>query len=63
MTATQLQSGRPCKITQQGQWMLRCTTHRVRQLSAESITTDLQTSCGLHERGPLWLLRYAEFKS
>ncbi|TMZ26485.1 hypothetical protein EMF65_33690 [Klebsiella pneumoniae] len=27
--------------------MLRCTVRRSRQLSAESIATDLQTSCGL----------------
>ena len=30
-----------------GQWMLRCRVLRGHQLSAESITTDLQTSCGL----------------
>ena len=45
-TATQPRSGRPCK-TIRGQQMLRHIVHRDRQLSAESITIDLQTSCGL----------------
>ncbi|CAI9614891.1 unnamed protein product [Staurois parvus] len=30
-----------------GQRMLKCTVRRSRQLSAESIAKDLQTSCGL----------------
>ena len=47
MTAAQPWSGRPRKMTEQGQWMLLCIVHRGRQLSAESIATDLQTSCGL----------------
>ena len=34
-------------MTQQGQWMLKCIVHRGHQLSAESIATDLHTSCGL----------------
>ena len=46
-TATQPRSGRPRKITERGQRMLRRTVRRSRQLSAESIATDLQTSCGL----------------
>ena len=46
-TATQPRSGRPRKITERGQRMLRRTVHRSRQLSAESIATDLQTLCGL----------------
>jgi len=46
-TATQPQSGRPRKMTERGQRMLRRTVRRGRQLSAESIATDLQTSCGL----------------
>uniref|UniRef100_A0A3Q2D7V8 Tc1-like transposase DDE domain-containing protein n=1 Tax=Cyprinodon variegatus TaxID=28743 RepID=A0A3Q2D7V8_CYPVA len=46
-TATQPQSGRPRKLTERGQRMLTRIVRRGRQLSAESITTDLQTSCGL----------------
>ncbi|CAI9564490.1 unnamed protein product, partial [Staurois parvus] len=46
-TATQPQSGRPRKMTERGQRMLKRTVHRSRQLSAESIAKDLQTSCGL----------------
>ncbi|CAI9574187.1 unnamed protein product, partial [Staurois parvus] len=41
-TVTQPRSGRPCKMTE-----LKRTVRRSRQLSAESITKDLQTSCGL----------------
>jgi len=40
-------SGRSRKRTERGQRMLRRRVRRCRQLSAESITTDLQTSCGL----------------
>ena len=47
MTATQPWSGMPHKMTEQGQRMLRHIVRRGRQLSAESIATDLQTSCGL----------------
>ncbi len=47
MTATQSQSGRPCKMTERGQRMLRHIVGRGRQLSAESIATDLQSLCGL----------------
>ncbi|CAI9609015.1 unnamed protein product [Staurois parvus] len=46
-TATQPPSGRPCKITEQCQSMLKCTVRRSHQLSAESIAKDLQTLCGL----------------
>ncbi|CAI9593912.1 unnamed protein product, partial [Staurois parvus] len=46
-TATQPPSGRPRHMTERGQRMLKCTVHRSRQLSAESIAKDLQTSCGL----------------
>ena len=46
-TATQTPSGRPRKLTERGQRMLRRIVRRGRQLSAESISTDLQTSCGL----------------
>ncbi|MCJ8740981.1 hypothetical protein PDJAM_G00065380 [Pangasius djambal] len=46
-TATQPRSGRPRKITEWGQRMLRRTVRRSHQLSAESIATDLQTLCGL----------------
>ncbi|CAI9586487.1 unnamed protein product [Staurois parvus] len=46
-TATQPQSGRPRKMTEWGQRMLKCTVCTSRQLSAESIVKDLQTSCGL----------------
>ncbi|CAI9565459.1 unnamed protein product [Staurois parvus] len=34
-------------MTEQGQRMLKRTVRRSRQLSAESIAKDLQTSCGL----------------
>ncbi len=47
MTATQSQSGRPRKMTERGQRMLRCIVGRCRKLSTESIATDLQSSCGL----------------
>ncbi|CAI9545030.1 unnamed protein product, partial [Staurois parvus] len=46
-TATQPQSSRPRKMREQGQRMLKCTVRRHRQLSAESIAKDLQTSCDL----------------
>ncbi|CAI9580718.1 unnamed protein product, partial [Staurois parvus] len=46
-TPTQPQSGRPRKITERGQCMLKRRVRRSRQLSAESIAKDLQTSCGL----------------
>ncbi|CAI9573491.1 unnamed protein product, partial [Staurois parvus] len=46
-TATQPRSGRPRKITEQGQRMLKRTVLRSRQLSAESIAKDFQTLCGL----------------
>ncbi|CAI9615350.1 unnamed protein product, partial [Staurois parvus] len=35
-------------MTEQGKHMVKCTMHRSRQLSAESIAKDLQTSCGHH---------------
>ncbi|CAI9536264.1 unnamed protein product [Staurois parvus] len=43
----QPQSGRPRKMTERGQRMLKRTVCRSCQLSAESIAKDLQTSCGL----------------
>ena len=46
-TATQPRSGRARKMTERRQRMLRRINGRGRQLSAESIATDLQTSCGL----------------
>ena len=46
-TATKPQSARPCKMMEHCERMLRCTVRRGRQLSAESIAPDLQTSCGL----------------
>ncbi|CAI9562323.1 unnamed protein product [Staurois parvus] len=46
-TATQPPSGRPRKMTEWGQRILKCTVHKSRQLSAESIAKDLQISCGL----------------
>ncbi|CAI9550120.1 unnamed protein product, partial [Staurois parvus] len=46
-TATEPRSGRPCKMTEWGQHMLKCSVHRSRQMSAESIAKDLQTLCGL----------------
>ncbi|CAI9577171.1 unnamed protein product, partial [Staurois parvus] len=49
-TATQPSSGRPRKITEQGQRMLKRTVRRSCQLSAESIAKDLQTSHDLQIR-------------
>ncbi|CAI9599251.1 unnamed protein product, partial [Staurois parvus] len=46
-TASQPPSGRLQKMTERGQRMLMHTVRRSRQLSAESIAKDLQTSCGL----------------
>ncbi|CAI9536771.1 unnamed protein product, partial [Staurois parvus] len=46
-TEAQIQSGRPHKMTERGQCMLKCTVHRSCQFSAESITKDLQILCGL----------------
>ncbi|CAI9594448.1 unnamed protein product [Staurois parvus] len=46
-TATQPRSGKPRKMTERGQHMLKRTVRRNRQLSAESIAKDLQTLCGL----------------
>ncbi|CAI9578119.1 unnamed protein product [Staurois parvus] len=45
--ATQPPSGRPCKMTEWGQCMLKLSVHRSGQLSAESIAKDLQTLFGL----------------
>ncbi|CAI9577628.1 unnamed protein product, partial [Staurois parvus] len=45
-TATQPRSGRPHKMTEWGQHMLKHTVHRDCQLSAESTAKDLQTLCG-----------------
>ncbi|CAI9547927.1 unnamed protein product [Staurois parvus] len=46
-TTTQPRSGRPSTMKERGQHMLKHTLHRNRQLSAESIAKNLQTSCGL----------------
>ncbi|CAI9559563.1 unnamed protein product [Staurois parvus] len=46
-TVTQPQSGKPRKMTEWGQCMLKRTVRRSHQLSAESIAKDLQTSCVL----------------
>ncbi|CAI9614649.1 unnamed protein product [Staurois parvus] len=46
-TATQPPRGRPRKMTERGQHMLKRTLRRSRQLSAESIAKDLQTLCCL----------------
>ncbi|CAI9580980.1 unnamed protein product [Staurois parvus] len=46
-TATQPLSGRPRKMTEQGQRMLKRTVRGSHELSLESIAKDLQTSCGL----------------
>ncbi|CAI9540364.1 unnamed protein product [Staurois parvus] len=46
-TAIQPRSGRPHKMTEQGQGMLNHIVHRSHQLSAESIAKDLQTLCSL----------------
>ncbi|CAI9572010.1 unnamed protein product [Staurois parvus] len=39
--ATQPRSGRPCKMTERGQSMLKSTVRKSRQRSAESIAKDL----------------------
>uniref|UniRef100_A0A667ZQR6 Sleeping Beauty transposase HTH domain-containing protein n=1 Tax=Myripristis murdjan TaxID=586833 RepID=A0A667ZQR6_9TELE len=46
-TATQPRSGRPSKVTERGQRMLKRIVQRGRRLSAQSIATELQTSCDL----------------
>ncbi|CAI9553430.1 unnamed protein product [Staurois parvus] len=46
-TTTQPPSGRSRKMTERGQHMVKCTVCISRQVSAESIAKDLQTSCGL----------------
>ncbi|CAI9587169.1 unnamed protein product, partial [Staurois parvus] len=53
-TATQPKSGRPHKMTEWGQCMLKCTVRRSHQLSAESIakTSKLRIAFReLHEMG------------
>ncbi|CAI9577568.1 unnamed protein product, partial [Staurois parvus] len=45
--ATQEKRGRPHKMTERCQHMLKRTVRRCCKLSAESIAKDLQTSCGL----------------
>ncbi|CAI9568012.1 unnamed protein product, partial [Staurois parvus] len=47
-TATQPPSGRPRKMTERCQRMLKRTVRGSPQLSAESIAKDLQTLCSLH---------------
>ncbi|CAI9544394.1 unnamed protein product [Staurois parvus] len=54
-TATQLRSGRPRKMTEWGQRMLKRTVLRSRQLPAESIAEVLQTSCGLQKSFMEWV--------
>ncbi|CAI9573953.1 unnamed protein product, partial [Staurois parvus] len=44
---THPQSGRPCKMTELGQRMLKHTVRRSCQLSTESMAKDLQTLCVL----------------
>ncbi|CAI9615532.1 unnamed protein product [Staurois parvus] len=44
---TRPRSGRPRKMTEQGQHMLKQKVRTSHQLSAESIAKDLQTSCDL----------------
>ncbi|CAI9597374.1 unnamed protein product, partial [Staurois parvus] len=51
-TATQPQSDRSREMTERGQRMLKRTVRRSRQLSAELISKDLQTSCGLQISTP-----------
>ncbi|CAI9597196.1 unnamed protein product, partial [Staurois parvus] len=46
-TTTQPQSGRPRKMIERGQRMLKRTVRRSCQLSVESIAKDLQTCCVL----------------
>ncbi|CAI9624918.1 unnamed protein product [Staurois parvus] len=57
-TAAQPRSGRPCKITERGQCMLKHTVHRGRQLSADSIVKTSKLCVAFRElhlmgfRGP-----------
>ncbi|CAI9577795.1 unnamed protein product [Staurois parvus] len=54
-TATQPPiGGRPRKMTERGQRMLKRTVRRSHQLSAESIAKDLQTWCGLQISTTVW---------
>ncbi|CAI9535065.1 unnamed protein product [Staurois parvus] len=46
-TATLSWGGRPHKMTERGQCMLKSTGQSSHQLSADSIAKNLQTSCGL----------------
>ncbi|MCJ8739737.1 hypothetical protein PDJAM_G00050590 [Pangasius djambal] len=46
-TATQPRSGRPRKLTERGQRMLKRIVQRGRRLSSQSIATEIQTSCDL----------------
>ncbi|CAI9617587.1 unnamed protein product [Staurois parvus] len=46
-TATWPRSGKPRKMTERGQRMLKHSARRNRQLSTKSTAKDLQTSCGL----------------
>ncbi|CAI9598885.1 unnamed protein product [Staurois parvus] len=46
-TATQPRRGRPHKMTEQYQRILKRTVRRIPQLSAELIAKDLQILCGL----------------
>ncbi|CAI9581066.1 unnamed protein product, partial [Staurois parvus] len=49
-TENQPSSGRPLKMKELVQHMLKCTVRRSRQLSTESIAEDLQISCCLQIR-------------
>ncbi|MCJ8740161.1 hypothetical protein PDJAM_G00055700 [Pangasius djambal] len=46
-TATQPRSGRPRKLTERGQRLLKRIVQRGRRLSSQAIATELQTSCDL----------------
>ncbi|CAI9611251.1 unnamed protein product, partial [Staurois parvus] len=54
-TETQPPSGRPHKMTERGQRMLKCTLRRNLHLSAGSLAKDLQTLCGLQRSFMEWV--------
>ncbi|CAI9545532.1 unnamed protein product, partial [Staurois parvus] len=54
-TATHPRSGRPRKMTEWSQHMLKCTVCRSRQLPAEAIAKDHQTLCGLQKSFVEWV--------
>ena len=44
----QTRSGRPCKVTERGHWVLRHTLCKSHQRSADSVTAEFQTTMGIN---------------